>query len=204
MEYLDPNEIWKYRDIILSKINIVDIMTEYKIPLELKESGQFTHRAKCPFHSGKDGRIERTPSLYVSSKTNSFYCFGPCDAQGSLIDLICLMEGTSPSVALNKLAKKANVIIDGNNFAELQIDSYGIVDRFDPRKTIEPYLYDISFLLRQYIRTYVDHESFDSILFKFEKFAAKIDRAISKLEYGDWEKAEVLYNKVKLKIEAKI
>ena len=103
MEYLDPNEIWKYREIILSKINIVDIMTEYKIPLELKESGQFTHRAKCPFHSGKDGRIERTPSLYVSSKTNSFYCFGPCDAQGSLIDLICLMEGTSPSVALNKL-----------------------------------------------------------------------------------------------------
>jgi hypothetical protein len=166
-------------------------MVEYKLRLEPKGSGQFTHRTRCPFHSGKNGKMERTPSLYASEETNTFYCFGPCDAQGTVIDFVSLMDGTPPIIALTKLAKKIGLIDKDGKWDELQLDAYGtIYVAFDPKKTIDPYLFDISFLIRKAV--------FDGVpLAKIEKLTKKIDKAIEKLEYGDWEKAEKIYIKVK-------
>jgi hypothetical protein len=196
-EFLDPSEVWKYKSLVMSKINIVDLMVEYKIPLELKSSGQFSHRAKCPFHKGVNGKKEKIASFYISQETNSFYCFGPCDAHGTIIDFVSLMDGTPPIVALMKLAKKVGIINKNGQWDELQLDSYGsFVSEFDPNKTIEPYLFNISFLLRDYIRRFINN-GLDDKLLKMEKFASKIDKAVSKLEYGDWEEAEKLFIKVK-------
>jgi len=202
MEFVDPNEVWKYRKIILSKVSIIDLMKEYKIKLEPKGSGQFTHRTICPFHKSTRGGRETMPSLYVSDETNSFYCFGPCDAQGTVIDFVALMDGSPPMVAAAKLAKKIGIINKDGNYDELQIDSYGAdVTNFDPRKTIEPYLFDISEMLRGYIVKYLDSPNLDKKLIKMEKFGERIDKAISKLEYGDWERAEEICNKVKEKMK---
>jgi len=83
---------------------------------------------------------------------------------------------------------------NGIDFCNKKLYETHLVHYTNPRK-----YYHIIVVLDRNLK-YKKH----SILFKFEKFAAKIDRAISKLEYGDWEKAEILYNKVKLKIEEKI
>jgi DNA primase len=72
----DPNELWKLKDIILSKINIVDLIKDYGITLEENQTGQFSHKTFCIFHKGKDGGKERTASLFISNTTNSFCCFG--------------------------------------------------------------------------------------------------------------------------------
>ena len=64
MVFVDQNEIWKLRDVVLSKISIIDIAKEYGLQLEKKSSGTFSHRTFCPFHLGKDGKREKTPSLF--------------------------------------------------------------------------------------------------------------------------------------------
>ena len=201
-EFLDPAEIWKYRSLVMSKINIVDLVTEYKIPLEPKVSGQFSHRAKCPFHKSSNGKKEKIASFYISQETNSFYCFGPCDAHGTVIDFVSLMDGTPPMIALTKLAKKVGIINKNGQWDELQLDSYGtFVSEFDPNKTIEPYLFNISYMLRDYIRRFANSKDLDKKLLKMEKFASKIDKAVSKLGYGDWEKTEKLFIKVKERLQ---
>lgn len=198
MEFLDPNEIWKYRKIILLNVNIIDLMREYNIKLEEKGTGQFTHRALCPFHKSSNGGKETMPSLYASEETNSFYCFGPCDAQGTVIDFVSLMDGSPAMIAATKLAKKIGLINKDGQYDELQIDSYGFKNTaFEEKKTIEPYLFEISDMLRSYIEKYSDSPNLNKKLEKMEKFAEKIDKAISKLEFGDWEKAEEILNKVK-------
>lgn len=202
MEFLDPNEVWKYRNVILANVNIIDIMREYKMRLEEKGTGQFTHRALCPFHQSSNGGKETIPSLYASEETNSFYCFGPCSAQGTVIDFVALMDGSPAMVAATKLAKKIGLIDKDGKYDELRIDAYGIESSmFDAKKTIEPYLFEISDLLRSYISKYSSSPLQEEKLSNMEKFAEKIDKAVSKLEYGDWEKAEEILNKVKKRMK---
>ena len=86
MELLDPNDIWRFRNIVLSRVSIIEIAREYGIALEEKDTGTFTHRSFCPFHAGKGtGGRERTPSLFFSKHSNSFCCFG-CNKSGNVLD----------------------------------------------------------------------------------------------------------------------
>ncbi len=43
----------------------------------------------CPFHK------EKTPSFFVYTKSNSFYCFGGCQKGGDVIDFVMLLHGFS-------------------------------------------------------------------------------------------------------------
>ena len=99
------NNIWDYKDFILSKVSLVSLMDERGIDIEEKSAGIFTHRAYCPFHFGKDGGKERTPSLFISTESNTFYCFG-CFRHGNAIDFIKLFDGTPSVKALEKMAFK--------------------------------------------------------------------------------------------------
>lgn len=204
MEFVDLNDVWKYRDIILSEVSLIDLMREYDMKLEEKGTGQFTHRAICPFHQSSNGGKETIPSLYASEETNTFYCFGPCEAQGTIFDFVSLMDGSPPMIAAIKLAKKIGIIDKDGKYDELRINSCGKeLNAYDVKKTIEPYLFEISDMLRDYISKYVDKPNFESKLKKMENFSLKIDRAVSKLEYGDWERAEEILNKVKERMRRK-
>lgn len=205
MEFLTENlnDVWKYRNIVVSKVSILELLREYKISLEEIDNGQFSHRAICPFHNSTNGGRENMPSLYISKNTNSFYCFGPCDAHGTVIDLVSLVEGTPPMIAISKLAKRIGLINKDGSFDDLQIDSYGSeILELDNSKTIEPYLFDISDIIRNHILKYIGTNGFEERLKKIEGFAEKLDKAIAKLDFGDWEEAEKLYIKVKAKLRA--
>lgn len=79
MALVNKEEILKY-------VKIIDIAERFNLDLEPISSGDFNFRCRCPFH--KNGQ-ERTPSLYISETTNSFYCYG-CQAGTNVIDFYIL------------------------------------------------------------------------------------------------------------------
>jgi hypothetical protein len=199
MEYLDPTEIWSLKNSVLAKINIAKIIEEYNIKLEEKRTGRFTHRTYCPFHVGKTGNIERTPSFYLSTETNSFYCFG-CSISGSPIDFVSLIEGIPLTKALIKLAKKVNILKEDGNIDEAQIKIEPILEN----RNIEPFLFDISNLFREYIIQFVNTEKYEKEFIWIEKVAQKTDEFLAKIGYEDYEYAQDLYEKVKTAIDKRL
>lgn len=188
-------ELWKYKDVIISKIRLVDLLKEYGFDLSIKNTGLFTHQIKCPFHQGKNGGKEKTPSFFISDTTNSFHCFG-CSFSGSVIDFVSKIDGVPSSVGLEKLAKKAGLVDKNGNWDELQlsqVDGKLLV----PRETIEPYLFEISKLMREYIHQFTGKDNFEKELKWIERLGKKVDDFIEKIDYEDCEYAIDLVKKVK-------
>jgi signal peptidase I len=199
MEFVDcdPSEAWKFRKIIISKVSIVELIGKYNIQLEEKMAGEdFTHRTFCPFHAGKSGGRERTPSLFVSSKTNSFFCFA-CGTCGDVINFVSFIEGTPKLMALQKLAKDIGLINKDNQWDELQLD---ILNKngytYNQLKNINSYVLNISFLIRAYIKKFVGTNRLDVEFEWIDKICSEVDKQLMDMEYDDWEKAENLYNRI--------
>ncbi len=85
---------------IKTKINIVDLITEY---LPLKKAG-VNFKANCPFHN------EKTPSFVVSPERQIFKCFG-CQSSGDIFTFLMEKEALDFKEALEMLAKKAGVTL---------------------------------------------------------------------------------------------
>lgn len=201
MDLENPNIIWNLKNAVLAKINIVDLMKDYGLVLEAKPTGQFTHRIRCPFHTGKGpGPRERTPSMFVSRTTNSFYCFG-CFRKGSPIDFIKYIEGVPDHIALIKLAKKTGFIDKDGKWDELAMD-YSPIN--EPSKNIEPFLFEISDVLRNHMRKFINTENFDKELKWMEKVGAKVDEFLTNIGYEDWEYAQEICEKVKNSVKNRI
>lgn len=91
---------------IKERLSIVDVISSY---LTLVPAGK-NYKAKCPFHN------EKTPSFFISSERNSYYCFG-CGAKGDIFSFVENFEGTDFLGALKLLATKAGVTLE-NDFSK--------------------------------------------------------------------------------------
>ncbi len=83
---------------IKERLSIVDVLSSY---IELSPSG-INYKAKCPFHN------EKTPSFFVSTDRNGYYCFG-CGAKGDIFSFVQNFEGVDFRGALKTLAERAGV-----------------------------------------------------------------------------------------------
>lgn len=83
---------------IKERLSIVDVLSSY---IELIPSG-INYKAKCPFHN------EKTPSFFVSTDRNGYYCFG-CSAKGDIFSFVQNFEGVDFKGALKTLAARAGV-----------------------------------------------------------------------------------------------
>ncbi|MDP2651009.1 MAG: DNA primase [bacterium] len=83
---------------IKERLDIAEVLTPY---LKLEKSGA-NYKARCPFHT------EKTPSFYVSTSRQSYYCFG-CGAKGDIFTFVQEMEGLDFRESLKHLAEKAGV-----------------------------------------------------------------------------------------------
>lgn len=203
MEFLNnPNDLWKFKSLIMTRVSIVDLAKEYGIILEAKNSGQFNFRARCPFHKGKDGRQEKTPSLFFAQQSNSYCCFG-CSSGGTIIDFVQQYEGVPLVVALEKLAKRAGIIDKDGKFDELKINEIQPIYN-EPTKTIEPFLFEISNSIRNYIHLIVNREDFEKEFKWIEKVAAKADEFLFKIDYEDYSFAKDLSEKISKAIQDRI
>src|SRR5665213_2916023 len=82
--------------------NIVDLVSEH---VRLKRRGR-NFVGLCPFHN------EKTPSFNILEDKGIFKCFG-CGKGGDAFSFVMQMEAPTFPEALRKLAKRANIEIEG-------------------------------------------------------------------------------------------
>lgn len=83
---------------IKEKLDIVEVISGY---IKVEKSG-INYKARCPFHN------EKTPSFFISSTRQSFYCFG-CGVKGDIFSFVEQFEGLDFKGALTSLADKAGI-----------------------------------------------------------------------------------------------
>ena len=86
---------------VKGRLDIAEVLSGY-IQL-LKAGGNF--KARCPFHN------EKTPSFFISSTRQTFYCFG-CGEKGDVFTFVEKIEGLDFRAALKLLAEKAGVELE--------------------------------------------------------------------------------------------
>lgn len=98
---------------IKDRLGIAEVVGSY---IKIEKSGA-NFKACCPFHN------EKTPSFYVSTDRNTYYCFG-CGAKGDIFTFVQEFEKVDFIGALKLLAEKAGV-----ELAQYKDESKGEMDR---------------------------------------------------------------------------
>ncbi|HAS80829.1 MAG: primase protein [Candidatus Nomurabacteria bacterium GW2011_GWE1_32_28] len=89
---------------IKERLSIEEVVSSY---IKLERSG-VNFKARCPFHN------EKTPSFFISTERNNYYCFG-CGAKGDIFTFVQEFEGLDFKSTLKILAEKAGVVLSEFN-----------------------------------------------------------------------------------------
>jgi DNA primase len=140
---------------ILQTVSILDLAENADLDLEEIHSSNFSHRCRCPNKHHKSGS-ERTPSLYINSKDNNFYCYG-CQASYNCIDFYMLCKDCDFSAALKDLSSKIHylkdieVVVRESNYDEKIEISRMIKMHLDNNKDDLSWILDFNKKLDEYI-----------------------------------------------------
>jgi DNA primase len=96
---------------IKERLSIVDVISSY---IQVEQSGK-NFKAKCPFHN------EKTPSFFISTDRNSYYCFG-CGEKGDIFSFVEKFEGTDFLGSLKLLAERAGIKLESRDRNDKEID----------------------------------------------------------------------------------
>jgi DNA primase len=167
------------KETVTKKVKILDIAKEFNISVEQASSGNFNFRCRCPSKEHKHG-TERTPSLYIDSKKNNYYCFG-CQSSTNCIDFYMICADVSFSDALSVLRKR--VVGDSEETEdELTVDNLS-------------YIMDISKLFRLTMLSHPDDLKWLNGLMK------RTDIYLEKIKRSDIERVKELQMKLQEKIK---
>jgi DNA primase len=86
---------------IVKQVKILDLANQFNIGLESASAGNFDYRCKCPAPDHKHGK-EKTPSLYINTRDNNFYCYG-CNRGVSCIDFYMMCADKSFAEAIQEM-----------------------------------------------------------------------------------------------------
>jgi len=86
---------------IKERLGIAEVVSSY---MKLEKAGA-NWKGKCPFHN------EKTPSFFVSTDRNTYYCFG-CGVKGDIFSFVQEFERVDFVGALKILAARAGVQIE--------------------------------------------------------------------------------------------
>ncbi|MBI3741623.1 MAG: DNA primase [Chloroflexi bacterium] len=87
-------------DEVKQKIDIVDVVSE---SVKLRKSGK-SFSGFCPFHPNT-----RTPAFYVFPDTQTWHCFGNCNAGGDVFTYVMRRDNQDFAETLRRLAQRAGV-----------------------------------------------------------------------------------------------
>lgn len=161
---------------IILNVKISDVAESVGISLEETNTGNFTHRCKCPSPDHKGG-LERTGSLYIDNERNNFYCFG-CNASNNVIDFYILCTDKSFSESIKDLS----AFVDKKNLKR---------SRDVAKSTIFSVLLNISHYYRGLFQAHPDDRAWIEFMMK------KTDEYISEIDRYDVDAAERLFAKIK-------
>lgn len=178
------------KNIIMEKISIFSLLEIYGIEYYQINSGNFTHRLKCPFafHKGGD---EATPSFFVSETTKTFHCFG-CNSNGNVIDFYKYYNNVCFNVAIGELGKMLK--INKNNINNIQL-----APKKKPEETVAFYISKLGIELRDFLKSKKNEK-------KYTKYEDWVDRQFvcldEMLNWSDdkWEEAKNKYDNINKKI----
>jgi hypothetical protein len=163
---------------ITRQVKILDIADEYGIDVETISSGNFNWRCRCPAKNHKSGN-ERTPSLYIDSINNNYYCYG-CQSSFNCLDFYMICADVNFSEALTALRPRAK-------------RTAGVVS--DIHQDNLPTLLDISKLFREAIYSHPKDLKWINALMK------KTDTYLDDIKNEDVKKAQALLFSLKQKIK---
>lgn len=187
----NPEDVWALKPYIIEKISLIALISEYKLNFEkCSGDGKFSWKLRCPFHSGRNGGIEKTPSFFVSREDNSFFCFS-CSSVGNVINFVSLIEKINENLAIEKLAKKLNLIDNDGKICFVMENK-----ERKQIKLIDNYIVNCNILLR-------DYGEFSRDYVWVEKIAKKLDDFFDSLDFDEGDKAEQAYLKLLDKIKQK-
>lgn len=196
----DENELWlepdNFREAILDKVHILDILDKYGIEYTRASAGNFTHKLKCPFPNHLNGQ-ERTASLCVSEKENNFFCFG-CNSNGSVIDFTMLFLGVPYYRALEILSGIAGI----TKIDDLDKDIQPI-KKVDPNHTVMPYVFKAGVLIREFLSGIQGLKEYDKWCSWANKQYAKLDYYLDTLEDEQWETAKKYCDRIEKYLRSK-
>jgi DNA primase len=163
---------------ILQTVSILDLAENADLDLEEIHSSNFSHRCRCPNKHHKSGS-ERTPSLYINSKDNNFYCYG-CQASYNCIDFYMLCKDCDFSAALKDLSSKIDylkdieVVVRESNYDEKIEISRMIKAYLDSNKDDLSWILDFNKKLDEYIEQIGESvEGANKLKIKIEKVLLK-------------------------------
>lgn len=161
---------------IILNVKISDVAESVGISLEETNTGNFTHRCKCPSPDHKGG-LERTGSLYIDNERSNFYCFG-CNASNNVIDFYILCTDKTFSESIRDLS----AFVDKKNLKR---------SRDVAKSTIFSALLNISHYYRGLFQAHPDDKVW------LESMMKKTDEYISEIDRYDVDAAERLFSKIK-------
>ncbi len=160
---------------IIDGVSIESVAKLLQIELEPINTGNFTARCRCPGINHKHGS-ERTPSLYIDTIRNNYYCYG-CGSSHNQIDFYILAKNCDFLTALEALGPL--------------IDPEKIGKSSEVKKTNFSILSELS----SYIRMIITNNKDD--LEWIMSMQKKADKAISSIDRHDLNKTRSLLRSIK-------
>ena len=188
----EAQELWFEDDnfikVILDKIDILDILDRCNVEYTRSQSGNFTHKMRCPFPDHLSGQ-ERTASLYISERNNDFHCYG-CNANGNIVTFIMLYYGVVYHKALKILNSFVNISDE-----DLDVD-IAPREKIDPNFTVMPYIFKTGTLIREFLVSKNNDEKYEKWCIWASKRFKKLDYYCNTLDNSEWEVAKEYYDRV--------
>ena len=198
-KWTDIDAPWLERDdfidLVIDKCAILDILDLYGVQYYACQSGEFTHRAKCPLPAHGNGE-ERTPSFFISESQNRFYCFG-CNCGSSVIDLVSMYSGRPFYESVAWLAKRSGLTADN-----LVLDAPEKKKK-DPEKMVSNYVYKTGLIIRDFLEEKRISTNYIDCCKWADKRFLQLDEFFDSLSDDDWKKAKDYYEQVIESLEAK-
>lgn len=172
-----------FLDKIISNVNIIDVLSALGLDYSVCDTGDFTHRLKCPLPVHRFGN-ERTASLFVSEKSNSFYCFG-CNSGGRVIEFVSLYMGKPYHESLkwlSDLSKNYNKI---HGCSKLNVDL--------GNKTVSEYVYKTGSIIREFVNKQKGKKGYNKWCRWADNKFVKLDRFMDTLNDEDFEVVRFYY-----------
>jgi len=156
-DWNDINEPWwqvnGFLELLLDKVSVRDVLDKYGLDYIRTSSGNFDYKMKCPFTSHQGGN-ERTPSLHISDKTNSFYCFG-CHEHGGPPQFLVKYRDIPYQIAIEELSK-----IGGLTNGDIASINTSTKVESNPEHAVMPHIFSAGVSVRDFLKSIEGHDAF--------------------------------------------